>query len=280
MTTVAIIGAGELGGAVAHALASRDRVATLRLIDAAAAAAAGKALDIQQMGAIDGFHTRLDGTADESRATGCGVCVIADRFGKTSGEWQGDEGLAMLTRLAPYLGDAPVVFAGASQADLLLAAARDVRLPRRRLIGSAAEAFASAVCAVVAIEARCSPRDVAVTVLGAPGSFVVPWTEASIGGYALDRVLTPVQLTRIEARAARLWPPGAYTLGMAAARIVEAVVEASRDSHSVLTVLAGEFDVKDRVGALPVLLASHGIAHRRVPTLSTKERVLLETGLG
>jgi malate dehydrogenase len=280
MRTVAILGAGELGGAIAQALAARDRAGRLLLIDAAATVAAGKALDLQQMGAIDGFHTRLESTDDHSRVTGCAVCVIADRFGKTSSEWRGDEGATMLSRLVPYLGDAPLVFAGALQADLLLSAVRDLGIPRRRVIGSGSEAFGSAVRAVVAIEARCSPREVALTVLGATGGFVVPWSEASIGGYALDRVLTQVQLTRIEARAARLWPPGGYTLGIAAARVVEALLESSRDSHSVLTVLAGEFDVKDRVGALPVRLASHGIAHVRVPTLTTRERVLLETALG
>jgi len=280
MSTVAIIGAGELGGAIAQALAARDRVARVLLVDVAGSVAAGKALDVQQMGAVAGFHTRLDGTDDPSRVAGCAACVVADRSGRTSSEWQGEEGLAMLMRLAPYLGDAPVLFAGAFQADLLLAAVRDVRMARRRAIGSSPEAFRSAVTAIVCIEARCSPREVALTVLGAQGRFVVPWSEASIGGYGLERVLSQVQLTRIEARAARLWPPGASTLGTAAARVTEALLESSRATHSVLAVLSGEFDVKDRVGALPVLLAPHGIAHKRVPSLSTRERVLLETSLG
>jgi malate/lactate dehydrogenase len=255
-------------------------VARVLLVDDAGSAAAGKALDIQQMGAVDAFHTRLDGTDDSSRAAGCAVCVVADRFGKDSLEWQGEEGLAMLTRLAPYLGSAPVLFAGALQAGLMLAAVNDLRIPRHRTIGSSSDAFRSAVAAIVAMEARSSPLEVALTVLGAPGRFVVPWGEASIGGLALERVLSQVQLARIESRAARLWPPGVSTLGAAAARVTEALLESSRQAHTVLTVLSGEFDVKDRVGALPVLLAPHGIAHRRVPSLNTRERVLLETSLG
>ena len=281
MTTIAIIGAGDLGGATAQALASRDRVSRVRFVDTAGGVAAGKALDIQQSGAVDLFHTTLEGTDDESRLTGAQVCVIADRAGQPAGEWHGEDGLALLKRLAPYLSDMPIVFAGSTQSDLIAMAAREASIARARLIGSAPEALASAITGIVAMEARCAPGEVRLSVLGTPPrGFVVPWSEASIGGYALDRVVSQVQLTRIEARAARLWPPGPYTLGTAAARAVEAIVHSSRRTFSVLTVLGGEFGVRDRVGAVPALLAASGIVHARVPTLNTRERVLLETALG
>ena len=203
MTTVAIVGAGDIGGSTAQALASCDRVRRVWLIDAAADAAVGKALDLQQAGAVACVHTRLAGTDDETRLVGCTVCVVADRFGVHAGEWQGEEGLSMLMRIAPSLGDAPIVFAGASQVDLLSRAADETRIPRERLIGSSTEALASAITAIVAMEAGCSPREVMLTVLGTPpDGFVVPWSEASIGGYALQRVLSQVQIVRVETRAA------------------------------------------------------------------------------
>ncbi len=280
MTTVAVIGAGDLGGAIAHALSSGDAVARVLLVDAAAGVAAGKALDIQQSGAVARFHTRVEGTADLSRVTGCAVCVIADRALQPASEWQGDEGLSLLMRLSPFVGESPLVFAGASQGLLLLAAAREARIHRGRLIGSSPEALASAVRSIVAVEARCSPGEVALTVLGAPPGFVVPWSEASVGGHSLERTLTQVQLARIEARVARLWPPGAYTLGLAAARVAQAIVHSSRRAFSVLTVLDGEFGVRNRVGTLPALLSASGIAYTQVPSLNTRERVQVETALG
>ena len=48
---------------------------------------------------------------------------------------------------------------------------------------------------------------------------------------------------------------------------------------SVLTVLGGEFGVRDRAGVLPCLLTPSGIAHVRLPDLNTRERVQLETAL-
>jgi malate dehydrogenase len=280
MTTVCILGAGELGGSVAHALARGERVRRVRLIDEAGAIAAGKALDIQQAGAVEGFHTNVEGTNDLTRVTGCAVAVIADS-GRPPEEWRGEAGLAMMGRLKGFLGDAPIVFAGAQQSDLLLVVEREAGFDRRRLVGSAPEALTAAARAIVALEANCSPSEVALSVLGAPPSgFVVPWSEATVGGYAVQRVLTQVQLRRVEARVARLWPPGPHALGLAAARVAEALVTSARRAANVLTVLGGEFGIRDRVGTLPCLLASTGIVSVRTPTLDARERVQLETALG
>ena len=281
MSTVAIIGAGEIGAAAAHALAAGDRVGRLLLVDAASTVARGKALDIQQSGPIARVHTRLDGTDDLGRVTGCDVCVIADRAGREGGEWRGEEGLAMMSRILGYLGSAPIVFAGASQAALMSHTALEAHVARRRLIGSSPQAFVSSVVAMVAMEAGCSPREVMLSVLGAPPSgFVVPWTEASIGGSPLHAVLSPVALTRVEARVAHLWPPGPYALGAAAALVTEALLSSSRQSFSVLMQLDGEFGVRHRTCAVSARLAASGIAEMRAPELTTRERVQLQSALG
>ena len=280
MSTVAIIGAGDLAGATAQALAARDRVNAVLLIDSAGKVAAGKALDILQSGAVDGFHCRIVATDDFTAVTGAATCVIADRFGPPAAEWRDEDALAMLGRLVDYSSGAPMIFAGATQGTLMLRAARELGVARERLIGTAPEAFASAIRAIVAVEARCSPTEVMLSVLGAPPDFIVPWSEASIGGYALERVLSQVQVTRIDARAQKLWPPGPYTLGIAAARAAEAIVTSSRRTFSAATLLGGEFGIRNRIGALPVRLAKQGIADVRVPSLNTRERVQLEIALG
>ena len=59
MPDVAILGAGSLGGTLAHALAARGRVRDVCLIDAGGRVAEGKALDITQAAPIEGFSTRV-----------------------------------------------------------------------------------------------------------------------------------------------------------------------------------------------------------------------------
>jgi malate dehydrogenase len=281
MSFVAIVGAGDIGGAAAQALAGTDRVGRLLLVDARGSAAQGKALDIRQAGAISGFHTRLEGTDDLARTTGCDVCVVADRFGEDGGEWRGEEGLALMKRMTAYLGNAPMVFAGSSQADLIARTAIEAGFNRRRLIGSGPEALAASVTAMIAMEAGCSPREVMLTVLGLPPSgLVVPWSEASIGGYPLRAVLPQVGLNRVQARLPHLWPQGPYALGAAAARIVTALLTSSRQSFSVLTQLDGEFGVRHCPGTVAARLAAGGIVQTRAPELTTYERVQLQTALG
>ena len=64
MRDIAIIGAGELGGATAHALARRDVATTIRLVDDRGRVAEGKALDIMQAAPIEGFATGVSGSTD------------------------------------------------------------------------------------------------------------------------------------------------------------------------------------------------------------------------
>src|ERR1700742_3953382 len=97
MREIAIIGAGELGGATAHAIARRDLARAIVLVDERGTVAAGKALDIAQAAPIEGFATALSGSTDVAVAAGAEVVVIADRFG--AGEWHGEEALALLRRV-------------------------------------------------------------------------------------------------------------------------------------------------------------------------------------
>ena len=61
MSDIAIIGAGELGGSVAHVVARQNLAPTICLIDDAGRVAEGKALDISQAAPIEGFATMLSG---------------------------------------------------------------------------------------------------------------------------------------------------------------------------------------------------------------------------
>jgi malate dehydrogenase len=278
MHDVAIIGAGELGGLLTYVLARRDAAGEIRLIDDSARVAAGKALDISQAAPIDRFATRVSGTIDVSTAAGARVIVVADRAG--GGEWQGEDALMLLKRLNQLAAGAVLVCAGPSCRELIERGVREVGIGCSRLFGSAPEAFAAAARAIIALETNSSPRDVALSILGVPpAQTVLPWDEATIGGFAATRVLDEPARRRIMARLPALWPPGPYTLASAASKVIESLLGRSRQRAICFVAPDAAAGARTRTGALPVRLSEAGIAEVVLPPLNVRDRVALDNAM-
>jgi malate dehydrogenase len=273
MQTVAILGAGELGGAVGRALACRDLVSRIVFIDKSAGVAAGKALDIRQSGPVEGFDTRLDGTDDLTAVIGARVVVLADEHG--AAEWNGDAALHLLGRVHGYAPRALVVAAGATQRDVLRLAVTEQGFPPSHVVGSAPTAAVSAARSLVAMEAGCSATDVALSVVGAPPGWVIAWADGSVSGSPLMRVLPQPAVARIEARLRASWPMGPNALASAAASVVHAAWTAS---HRQFSCFVGDLREPRRSTfvALPVVLGPAGVRHVNVPQLAPREQVALD----
>jgi malate dehydrogenase len=283
---VAIVGAGTLGGALAHTLAGRNRLDEIRLIDTSHGVAAGKALDIQQAGAVEGFRTRVVAQSDTSWAIGATVVVLAGPVVGAEGteghdEWDSDQGLGLLSRLAANDPRTVFVCAGASHAAFDEIGVAELGVPRVRLLGSAPVALESALRAIVAVELRSAASQVSISVLGRPpGRTVVLWSQATVCGHALGQLIEPARLARLRERVSRLWPPGPYTLASAAGRVSEALVDGNTGRILPCFVsLEGELGVSGRVAAMPVRLGACGLTRVIEPPLSVQERVQLDTAL-
>ena len=278
MREVAIVGAGELGGAVAHVLARRDAVRSLVLIDESGRVAEGKALDIAQAAPVEGFATQLIGTTEIARVGGASVVIVAERF--AAGPWSTEDGLLLLKRLQQMAPRATILCAGATSRDLVERGVRELRIERRRLFGSAPEALASGARALIALAVNASPREVALTVMGVPPTHtVMAWEEATVGGSALTRQLDEPSRRRLAARVAAMWPPGPYALASAAAVAIEAMAGRSRRSVCCFVAPDNSSGTHARAAALPVRFDSRGIAEVFQPMLSVVERVAWENAV-
>jgi malate dehydrogenase len=278
MSQVAILGAGEIGGAAARALASRTRVGSVLLIDEKPDVASGKALDLMQAGPIGGSDTRIDGATDFAAAAGASAIVLADTAGAGT-EWSGEPGLALLRRLARFghLEQSVLICAGSGHRTLMQQAFDELGLPRRRVLGSAPEALAAMARALVAIEARAASAQVMLTVMGTPPDrMVIPWTEASVGGQSVASVLTPAQLHLLERRLRGLWPPGPNALGSAAALLCEAIAAGSRRFFSAFVSLDRDNGTKAPVCAWPVSVGPSGLERVTTPSLTGRDRVVID----
>jgi malate dehydrogenase len=280
MATAAILGAGEIGGALARQLAALDLVSRIVIVDDLANVAAGKALDIAQSSPVDRYHTAMTGSADVAAVVGAAVVVIADNAAHPVTEWKDEGGLALLRRVAGLNQLAPIVCAGALQAGLIERGVNELGISRLRLFGAAPEALRSAVMALVALEAAAAPADISVSVLGRPGEqIIVPWDEAAIAGRCATQVLSAAQLARLDARIARLWPPAPYALASAATRLIRTALTRSARVHAALVAVTRDEGSPGRSAMMPVTLQPSGIATLVAPSLSSRDRVRFETAM-
>ncbi len=294
MSSIAIIGAGPLGGELAFLLARRDVARQIRLVDDEGQIAAGKALDIQQAAPIVGFAAGVKGSTDIFTAAGTDLIVIADRPGGT--EWQGEEGLALMRQVvqlgghrSSLVGARPdnadrhgsvVLCSGASHADLVERSVRELGIARTRILGSAPEALAAGARALVALEAGCSPSDVALTVVGLPPrQSVIVWDDATIAGYAALSALDDDARRRVTALVDRLWPPGPLTLAAAAMKAAQAILGQTRSLLAAFVAPDDSYGRRARTVALPVRLGPSGIAQVEHPHLSVRDRVALDASM-
>jgi len=277
MSTVAIIGAGPLGGALAHTLAGRSRVSEVRLIDPEGRVAEGKALDILQSAPVEQFSTRLTAATSYAAAAGARAIVIADLI--AGGEIAGESGLALLRQIAKLDTTAPLLFAGGMQRDLMGRAITEIHIAPRRLIGSAPLALESAVRAVTAALIDVSPADLSIGVAGVPPrAAVIGWDAATAFHQPISDVLAAHHMSAVSSRLPALWPPSPYTLASAATRVAEALANGSRRRYTCFAAIdtgAG----RDLVAAVPVEIVEGGIGKVLEPALSRHERTAFENGL-
>ena len=268
MSTVAILGAGPIGSAIAHRLAERGRIHEIRLIDDAGSVAAGKALDIRQAGPIGPFDTAISGTFDPLAAVGADAIVFADAV--ADGEWEGERGLALVQRLIRAGAGGPLLFAGARQTWLMEAAARELHVAPDRLIGTAAATAPFTVAALLHVEIGQSGARAGVT--GRPPAFVIAWSAATIGDRLVTDSVPAHRLLAISQSLTKLWPPGPQAIAAPTALVAEALISGDRTPLSAAVITDGEFGARGVAALMPVELGRGRVLRRFVPSQSPQER--------
>ena len=279
MLTLVVLGAGDLGGAVARQAVSLAVTRRVVLVDDAADVARGKALDILQAAAIDGLAVDMAGTDDLGVVVGASAIVLADRHGAPAAEYEGDGALRLLAQVRALNPRALIVCAGASQFEIVERMVYEQGAKAASVVGSAPEALRNALIALASLESRSAPRDISLMLLGRPPRHsLVAWNDASIGGQRATDVLDPPAMARMEARLRHLWPPGPLALGSAAVRVIELALRNSAGTPSVFVVPASAEGVRVNGVALPATVRADGV--RPIwPTLSPRDRTRLDTAL-
>ena len=189
---IALIGAGQIGGTLAH-LAAIKELGDITVFDIAEGTPQGKALDIAQSGPSEGFDAVLKGTNSYEDIAGADVCIVTAGVPRKPGMSR-DDLLGINLKVMKSVGEgikqhAPNAFVICitNPLDAMVWALREFSgLPHNMVVGMAGVLDSARFRHFLSVEFNVSMRDVTAFVLGGHGDTMVPLTRYStVGGVPL-----------------------------------------------------------------------------------------------
>ena len=287
---VTIVGAGNVGATCAELVARAD-YADVALIDIREGLPQGKALDINQMGALLGYEPRVVGANDYASSQGSSVVVITAGLPRAPGMSRDDlvttneRIVAEVTARAVAASPDAVIIVVSNPLDAMCHVARAVSgLPRARIFGMAGILDTARFRTFIAWETGASLKDVSTLVLGGHGDQMVPLVSATtIGGLPLRALASEGAIDAMIARTAKgggeivelLGTSAWYAPGAAAAQMVDAIMLDQKRVLPCAAFLEGEYGIEGLFVGVPVRLGAAGIEAILELDLDEEERELL-----
>ena len=190
---IALIGAGMIGGTLAH-LAAKKEMGDIVLFDIAEGMPQGKALDLAQCGPVEGFDAHIKGTNDYADIAGADVVIVTAGVPRKPGMSR-DDLLGINLSVMKAVGEgiknhAPDAFVICitNPLDAMVWALREFSgLPHNKVVGMAGVLDSARFATFLAWEFGVSVRDVNAFVLGGHGDTMVPVTSyTTISGIPVD----------------------------------------------------------------------------------------------
>ena len=177
---IALIGAGMIGGTLAHLAAMRE-LGDIVLFDIAEGIPEGKALDIAQAGPVDDFDATLRGSSDYADIAGADVCIVTAGVARKPGMSR-DDLIGINLKVMKSVGEgirahAPNAFVICitNPLDAMVWALREFSgLPHHMVVGMAGVLDSARFRHFLAEEFNVSVEDVTAFVLGGHGDTMVP----------------------------------------------------------------------------------------------------------
>lgn len=290
---IALIGAGQIGGNLAH-LAAAKELGDVVLFDipAAEGTAKGKALDIAQLLPVEGYDARLVGTSSYDEVAGADVCIITAGVPRKPGMSREDllgTNIKIITDVATNLKRVcPQAFCivVANPLDAMVYAFKQLTgLPKQRVVGMAGILDSARFRAFIAMELHVSVEDVSAFVLGGHGDDMVPLTRCcSVGGIPVTELLPKDRIDAIVDRTRKgggelvaLYKTGSayYAPAASAIAMAEAYLKDKKRVLPCAAFLEGEYGIRGYYFGVPVVIGAGGVERVLEVKLSEEERTLV-----
>jgi malate dehydrogenase len=294
---IALIGAGQIGGTLAH-LAALKELGDVILFDIAEGTPQGKALDIAESGPVDGFDAALRGTNSYEDIAGASVCIVTAGVPRKPGMSR-DDLLGINLKVMKSVGEgiaanAPDAFVICitNPLDAMVWALREFSgLPHEKVCGMAGVLDSARFRHFLAEEFEVSVKDVSAFVLGGHGDTMVPLTRYStVAGIPLPDLVAMgwTSQEKLDAIVQRTRDGGAEIVGLLktgsafyapATSAIEMAEAYLKDQKRVLPCaahLTGQYGLKDLYVGVPSVIGAAGIERIVEITLDKAEKAMFD----
>jgi malate dehydrogenase len=294
---IALIGAGNIGGTLAHLIGLKE-MGDVVLFDVFGGVAAGKALDIMQSGPVDGFDAMMTGGSDYASIKGADVVIITAGFPRTPGMSRDDlvsKNAGVIAQVAEgvktHCPDAFVIVITNPLDAMVWVFKEKSGLPAHKVVGMAGVLDSARFRLFLAHEFNVSVEDVTAFVLGGHGDTMVPLTRYStVAGIPVpdlvkmgwttqervDAIVTRTangggEIVKLLEKGSAFYAPAASAIAMAESYL--------KDKKRVLPCaawLTGQYGVKDLYVGVPVVIGAAGVERIVEIALNDAERAAFE----
>ena len=292
---IALIGAGQIGGTLAH-LAAIKELGDVILFDIAEGTPQGKALDIAQAGPSEGFDAALRGANSYADIAGADVCIVTAGVPRKPGMSR-DDLIGINLKVMKAVGEgikahAPNAFVICitNPLDAMVWALREFSgLPHHMVVGMAGVLDSARFRHFLSLEFGVSMRDVTAFVLGGHGDTMVPLVRYStVAGIPLPDLVKMGWTTQanLDAIVQRTRDGGAEIVGLLktgsafyapATSAIEMAESFLKDQKRVLPCAAftkGPFGLDGLYVGVPTVIGAKGIERIIDITLTAEEQAM------
>jgi malate dehydrogenase len=271
-------------------LAERD-YADIVLVDIKEGLPQGKALDINQMGAVLGYEPNVIGSNGYDETGGSDVVVITAGVPRT-GDMSRDDLVSTNEKIVGQVTEAAVaqspeaiLIVVSNPLDAMCHVAKSVSgWPKQRVFGMAGILDTARFSTFIAWETGASVKDVTATVLGGHGDQMVPVVSATtVGGVPLRKLVGEDAIQAMVNRTAAgggelvklLGTSAWYAPGAAAAQMVDSIMLDEKRVLPCTAYLDSEYGIEGLYMGVPVKLGRGGIEEIVELELSEDEQTML-----
>ena len=288
---VTVVGAGNVGATCAQVLASRD-YADVVLVDIKEGLPQGKALDINQMGAVLDYEPRVSGSNSYDETKGSEVVVITAGLPRSPGMSRDDlvatneKIVKDVTEKAITQSPDAILIIVSNPLDAMCHVAKNVSgWAKERVFGMAGILDTARFSTFIAWATNASVKDVTAMVLGGHGDQMVPVVSATtVGGIPLRKVVGDAEIEQMVTRTAKgggelvelLGTSAWYAPGAAAAQMVDSIMLDEKRVLPCTAYLEGEYGIEGLYMGVPVKLGAAGIEAIYQLDLTDDEQALLK----